>query len=424
MTEVLPLVYFTHADLKSKENLDANLEYIETASSGPKNGFGTGISKRARKRMKLTIRDENMSYEAVEEDDQPFMVGVLDKESGNISVRNTAYFLLKPECYISSKLDSNTKLSVDQNVSYSEKLNSLTAAFGSSKKRKAMQTKLKNKIDIDTLETAVGNAIEESKRVALTKPVHEAVNSYGNNADSDTMNNLEQFSIMPVPNAKAKTPNEVYLLNEALCVELAELDRYTLELSKKFAVATNEAIKTWKDNAVYPEYVCEYLSKLINSKSNQKYRIEKCKQIAYINYLILLYKLKAAQLRTKSPMHAYEVPDSAINKMFTLYTVTSNANAQAKMMRTMPRRLKDKLTCHILVLALHLEDFSCPLELLQKDLKLSMQRLSDFCQALGCFVRSQIATVNKKKVVTKTANLTLPLNDAAKVQAKKRARKN
>ena len=81
------------------------------------------------------------------------------------------------------------------------------------------------------------------------------------------MNNLEQFSIMPVPNAKAKTPNEVYLLNEALCVELAELDRYTLELSKKFAVATNEAIKTWKDNAVYPEYVCEYLSKLINSKS-------------------------------------------------------------------------------------------------------------------------------------------------------------
>ena len=78
---------------------------------------------------------------------------------------------MKPECYLSSKQEQNNQMPVNPNLSYSDKLNSLTAAFGSSKKRKAMQTKLKNKLDVETLETAVGNAIEESKKNAVLRPV-------------------------------------------------------------------------------------------------------------------------------------------------------------------------------------------------------------------------------------------------------------
>lgn len=413
MTEVLPLIYFTHAELKSKEKIDAKFHYIDEPSKGYRTTF-TKNSSKEKKRLKLTINDENMNYEAIEEAEQPFMIGSLD-DNGNISIHNTPYFLLKPECYISSNSETNGNLSVNKLSSYSEKLNSLTAAFGSSKKRKAMQTKLKNKIDVATLESAVSNAVEETKKITEHKPLTE------NKVNEEL---LEQFSIMPIPNKNAKAPNEVYELNEVLSLNQHEFDRFTLDLSKKFAISTNESIKTWRAGVIYPEYVCEYLSKLISSKSNQKYRIEKCKQLAYINYLIILYKLKAAQLRTKTPMVSCEIPDSAINKIFNLYTVTSNSNAQGKYMRTMPRRLKDKLTCHILVLSLHLDDFSTNLEMLQKDLKLSMQRLNDFYAALGCFVNSQVTTINKKKVVSKTANLKLPLNDASKVQAKKRARKN
>ncbi len=414
MTEVLPLIYFTHAELKQKENLNASLDYTTEYPNAP-NNISSNF-KKPKKRLKLTISDENMNYEAFEEDEQPYMIGLLEKKTGNISVKNTPYFLLKPQCYISS--EEKTSLSVDPSASYSDKLNSLTAAFGSSKKRKAMVTKLKNKLDVETLETAVGNAVKESISQAIHDPKRVEIQP---ELDS---NSLEQFSIMPVPNKEAKSPLDVYPLSEALSLDQHELDRYTLELSKKFAIATNESIKQWQTTLVYPEYVCEYLSKLINSKSNQKYRVEKAKQLALISYLIRMYQLKAAQMRSKAPLNVYEVPDSATSKLFSLYTVSSSANAQGKSIRTMPRRLKDKLTCHILILALHLDDFSTNLDLLQKDMKLSMQRLSDFCVALGCFVRSQISTVNKKKYVTKTANLTLPLNDAANVQAKKRARKN
>ena len=170
---------------------------------------------------------------------------------------------MKPECYLSSKQEQNNQMPVNPNLSYSDKLNSLTAAFGSSKKRKAMQTKLKNKLDVETLETAVGNAIEESKKNAVSRPVVSL------DKDLETESNFEaDFSIMPKQNKEAKAPNEVYQLNEALSIETSEFERFTLELSKKFAIATNESIKIWKASSQYPEYVCEFLSRLTNSKSN------------------------------------------------------------------------------------------------------------------------------------------------------------
>ena len=159
MSQVLPLVYFTHAELKSKENLKANLEMVDSLSKAVKKSFESGGSSRVKKRLKLTLQDENMSYEAFEEDEQPFVVGVLDKSDGNVTVCNTPYFLMKPNCYISAAQEKSDNLTVNADSSFADKLNSLTAAFGSSKKRKAMQTKLKNKIDIETLETVSFNSI-------------------------------------------------------------------------------------------------------------------------------------------------------------------------------------------------------------------------------------------------------------------------
>ena len=130
-------------------------------------------------------------------------------------------------------------------------------------------------------------------------------------------------------------------------------------------------------------------------------------------------------MRTKKSIQACEVPDAVAAKLFDLYTCVSNANAYAKSVRTMPRRLKDKLTCHILVLALHVDDFaSGGLETFQRDLKLSVPKLTEFYQALGCFVKSVASSVNGKRVVSKRAVLTLPLNENKPFEAKKKLRKS
>lgn len=416
MTEILPLIYFSHADLKTKENLNVSLEIIKPDLDISKFKSAFDANKNARKKIKLNITDTDMNYEAVEEDDQPYVVGILDKSDNSISVCQTPYFIMKPECYLgTNQSESTSNLSINQNSTYSEKLDSLTAAFGSSKKRKAMQTKLKNRIDTETLETAVNTAVEESKK-----------NMNGVNHDEDEAGDneasVEQFSILPVPNTNATTPAEVYNVNEILSLSTAEFDRYTAELSTKFGTATIEMINKWKTTQIYSEYICNNLLRLSGSKSNHQYRILKCKQLAYMNYLTVLYRLKAAQLRSKTSLNSLEVPDQIINKLFELYTVLTATNAQSRNVRSMPRRLKDKLTCHILILALHIDDFATELEAFQKDLKLSIQRLSDFFQALGCYIKSHVITVNDKKLVCKKATLSLPLNEIKKDNSKKRSR--
>jgi hypothetical protein len=168
----------------------------------------------------------------------------------------------------------------------------------------------------------------------------------------------------------------------------------------------------------------EHLINYSTAKFGHQYKLQKCKQLAFMNYLLSLYSLKSAQLRTKSPLNASEVPDIVVNRLFDNYTVNTPGTGGLRSSRSMPRRLKDKLTCHILILALHIDDFSTNLDTFQKDLKLSMQRLSDFYQALGAFVKTQVTQVNGKKHVSKKSVLTLPLNENKNYEPKKKQRKN
>lgn len=421
MTEVIPLVYFSHADLKKNESLTGKIEY--TSGKTDDGGGGGSLGKnlfcepshhsKTHKKLKLSLSDEFMNYEAIEENESPFLVGLLDKQSSKIQLCTTPYFVVKPECYLSGNADKENE-QIQMGKTYIEKLNSLTAAFGSSKKRKAMHTNLKNKIDSDTLEKAVTAAVEESKLIQAEQ----------NTADKADEVVTEEFSVLPVPNRQAKSPQEVYDLNEVLSISKTEFERFTSEQSIKFAQAPANLIKEWKTNNIYAEYVCDHLTTLANSKSSHQYKIQKYKLLAYLNYLLCLYRLKAAQLKTKSPLSSSEVPDVVINKMFDVYTVLSTTgHSQAKGVRSMPRRLKDKLACHILILALYVDDFDTSVESFQKELKFSQQRILDFYRALGCNVKNQIVTVNNKKHVIKKAELSLPIADSTLLEPKKKARK-
>lgn len=100
-----------------------------------------------------------------------------------------------------------------------------------------------------------------------------------------------------------------------------------------------------------------------------------------------------------------------IKKLYEMYTATANNRVH-----TIPTRLRDKLTAHILILGLHIDDFSTDFRFFQKDLKISNARLVDFYLALGCHIKSQIELDDNKKVMVKIAQLKLPLqiNDKRK----------
>lgn len=133
--------------------------------------------------------------------------------------------------------------------------------------------------------------------------------------------------------------------------------------------------------------------------------------------------MKQAQLKSRTTLVSCQVPDAVIKKLYELYTITSSG-ANGKGVTAMPNRLRDKLASHILVLGLHIDDFATDFRSFQKDLKMSLTRLTDFYLALGCYISNQIVVTSGKKVMAKKAELKLPLNIVTRLEPKKKSRKD
>lgn len=71
-------------------------------------------------------------------------------------------------------------------------------------------------------------------------------------------------------------------------------------------------------------------------------------------------------------------------------------------------RMRDKVLSYLLVLALHIDDFSLPLQPLATDLKLSVMQLRTYLKAVGCKVESSPGVTNEEKDI-KCASLIAPL---------------
>lgn len=67
-----------------------------------------------------------------------------------------------------------------------------------------------------------------------------------------------------------------------------------------------------------------------------------------------------------------DVVQQMILSRFTMSSVPTVADKGAR--HVMPDRLRDKLLCHILLLALFIDDFSFDVTVLQKDLQLDTTR--------------------------------------------------
>merc|ERR1712127_191288 len=204
----------------------------------------------------MGIEDDGMNYEAVEESEQPFLVGLIDKSKSRdtITLHSTPYYVVRPECYSSLSqqeeikrenadhdgiIDTTDDKKPIEYASYSERLDALTASFGSDKKRKAMQTKLLNRLDKETLESAVGVAVEENKKNSNKKRKRKTSNGDSSEEEeketSISANDSSSSTILPIPSKEAKHPSEIYPFLELFGLSQSDFDRFTGELATKFA---------------------------------------------------------------------------------------------------------------------------------------------------------------------------------------------
>ncbi|KAI0230648.1 DNA-directed RNA polymerase I subunit RPA49 [Lamellibrachia satsuma] len=325
-----------------------------------------------------------------------YLVGKLNKKTGKMKVYDAEMFTLKPVLAV----DNDAEDEVDASMTYMEQIDRLTSAFGTSRKKRAMSSRLNNTLTDEVLRSAVGSAVTE----ALARDHKLGIVPAKNQVSS---------ALIPPCNKDATTSQGVYLLKDSILYHVhipfhlispyykdatTSQGVYLLKdiISSEEMEVLKTPVKPWlttanKDISLegYPECVTSHLRMLpIDKKS----RIHKACCLMYLHYMITLFNMKFKDIVRKEPFpETLEVPDIVKKKLLSMFTLTS-CNAQGKCIRSRPARLKDKLLSYALVLCLILDEFHLEYTKLRKDFSMSQIRLNNHLRALGCHVSSQKTT--------------------------------
>ncbi|CAB4034099.1 DNA-directed RNA polymerase I subunit RPA49-like, partial [Paramuricea clavata] len=154
-----------------------------------------------------------------------YLVGVYNKKTGTMDVYDTTTFKLQPQ--ISSDETDAQETPSSSNLSFMEKNDRLVDAFGSTRRKKAMKSRLQNAIDSEELGHSVSGAVNHM----MSQPERNGEEASSNVADSD---------MFPRYNKDGQTAAEIYPLSSLLSQE-------DFDALKSPAIEMISQLKTYKE---------------------------------------------------------------------------------------------------------------------------------------------------------------------------------
>ncbi|EDO33328.1 predicted protein [Nematostella vectensis] len=381
------LVQFTNgcltADKKGKRKDGLKFSYYRWADKA---------DRRKKQRRTLVAKSEKMEYNGQNFGQFSrasslckYLVGVHDTSTGDMNVYDAQMFTLQPKILETAAATEQEDSKKD--MSYLEKNDRLTEAFGSNKKKRAMVSRQKNMIEEDVLDTTVVNAVKGSLNASFTE-----------------MEEPEQSSSIPPYNQNALEPSDVYRLDNIITPPEYETIRGP---AKELEASKRDTIDEWRQQSRFPEYILHHAAVM---PMDPEQRAHKSCLLLYLSYMITLYHLNYKAINKKDVLS--NVPDMIKNKLLRMFTLE---NPQRRGNRLVPKRLKDRLLSYILVLALIIDDFIVDCNSIGKSLKMDPKKVANHMRVLGCSVDSA-GTGRKRKVDgetaaadTRTASLVTPL---------------
>ncbi|XP_013783231.1 DNA-directed RNA polymerase I subunit RPA49-like isoform X2 [Limulus polyphemus] len=381
------LVNFSNGKLK--QNTKLNLHFKSYESSETREGL---VLRRKRKIMVADSgRLQYVGYNFGSELSHlgtacRYCIGLLDKNNGTMKVYSTQMFHMRPSLEDAGGFEE-TENPTEKSKSYTEKVDMLTSAFGSKRKRKAMESRVHHKVEEGNLELAADKVVENiDKEVSGIKTMKK------NRLE------LEMPEAIPPQNRNATCPEEVYNVKDIISIEeYSGLD----EEANLVADATLDQINEWKKEEKYCHYVLIHLGRLSCIRET---KLHQCKLLIYFHYLVTLLKLRYQDMKKKDPLPT--VPEPYKHHLLNNFTLKSE-NEHGTTFRSFPQRMKDKVIAYAMVVALLLDGFSVDFSDVHPDLKFPMNRLITIVLVLGCHVRS--SKNPSTGTPTKIADLTIPL---------------
>ncbi|XP_074022279.1 DNA-directed RNA polymerase I subunit RPA49 isoform X1 [Numenius arquata] len=330
-----------------------------------------------------------------------YFVGVLDKDSGQMEVYNAEIFNMQPLLSEDNLIPDDTK--EYQNKSYREKMDLCIEAFGTSKQKRALNSRRMNAVGNDILNTAVtkaaANIIDAKGVSALIQDVAQ-----------DDVQNISVF--LPPCNEDADKPENVYKFEDILSP--AEYEALRVPAAAFVNITPEEITKKTEDKS-HCSFVLEELKFL---PDDEKRRDHKARCLWFLDTLIKFSCLKV--IKKKHPMGP-ECPHIISRKLMKNFTsLTYNDGSVQNLVSA---SMKAKITAYVIALALHINNFQTDLTILQNDMKLQESRMMDIAKAMRLKVskaKGLPGLENDQNHKLGTLSLPLPVQKASGKQQKRR----
>ncbi|XP_041359508.1 DNA-directed RNA polymerase I subunit RPA49-like isoform X2 [Gigantopelta aegis] len=288
-----------------------------------------------------------------------YYVGIVNEVTGKMSVCDAEIFKMQPVLK-----DGPAELVFDEdqsNMSFREKADLLTTAFGSAKQKKGVTRRLQTQVKGDSFEKSLTAAADRALKEGGSKLL--AVIS----------------------------PGEMEALTDP---------------AKTFYDSTQEQIKQWEQAKSCPQFV---LTRLAYLPLNEEARWWHSKCLLFMKYLCRLYLVNAKQMNKIYEIFPDDCPDMVKTSLLNRFTLLVEGTNKKKPVRCMSAWVKDKLAYYILVLGLIIDHFSTDLQYFQKDLRIGQKKLLILYQMLGCKITKQKDPNGVQSNDTYIATLSIPL---------------
>lgn len=324
-------------------------------------------------------------------------VGILNKTSGQMEVYDAEMFNMQP-LFTDESVESESTLE-SQAKSFREKMDSCIEAFGTTKQKRALNSRRMNKVGSESLNRAVAKAAEDiidSKGV--TALVSDAIHS-----------DLQDDSLyLPPCHADAAKPEDVYKFEDLLSP--AEYDALQSP-SEAFRNVTSEQILKMIEENSHCSFVIEALKSL---PSNQESRDRQARCIWFLDTLIKFRAQKV--IKRKTPLCLVGalgpgIPHVISTKLLKHFTCLTYNNGSLR--NVISDSMKAKITTYVIILALHINDFQIDLTMLQRDLKLSEKRMMEIAKAMRLKIsKRKVSLAAGREEDHKLGTLSIPLPPA------------
>lgn len=323
-------------------------------------------------------------------------VAVENVSTGNVALYPADLITMRP--YFAKTISDAPKV---QDKSYREQVDALATTFGSKRKRKAVEARLRLQVDENTLRETVASTLAAVEGTLTT-------------AQNDAPAGKTPASVadsIPPQNRDVTIPQDVYRIEDIVPPEHVD---YLDELAEPLLNATPDQIAQWRSDMTYPEYVVSRLERLSRDQEN---RAIEGRLLVFYCMLLSVSRLKYNDVKKKDPLP--DIAQPLKGRLLDMFTLTSRSERGATS-RNFPQRMKDKVLAYIMVVVLILEDYKYDFRMLQLDTKSSDKTLTTLAYALGCHVG--IRKTLGVRAGSKYLELKLPLVDPSQRIRPKKSR--